>query len=210
MVFKATGQADGEAFRLGSVSAGLQDQLHLAVGPGGAIAAIWQDASGQAGAGGGADSSGLGVKLEVVALDQGIEGTREADRMSGSAGADRLIGLGGDDTLTGLAGNDTLEGGMGGDSFVGGAGDDRLDGGSNTDFVSYADVSSAVSVDLTAGSASGGGGSDRLISIEAAYGSGFNDVLTGNYLSNLLVGNDGADTISAMSGANYIDGGAEG
>lgn len=207
-VFQATGQADGETFRLGSVSSGLQDQLHLAIGPGGAIAAIWQDASGQAGAGGGGDPSGLGVKLELIAVEQRIEGTPDPDRMTGSAGADLLSGGGGDDTLMGLAGADTLEGGMGGDSFVGGAGDDRLDGGSNTDFVSYADAAAAVTVDLTAGAASGGAGSDRLINIEAAYGSAFNDVLTGNYLSNLLVGNDGADTISAMSGSNYIDGGA--
>jgi hypothetical protein len=208
-VFGAGGQADGAAFRLSAVTAGVQDQLHLAAGPGGTLAALWQDASGQAGPGGGADPSSGGVKLEVMGFEQRLEGTPEADRLTGGATADRLVGLAGDDTLAGLAGNDTLEGGMGGDSFVGGAGDDRLDGGLNTDFVSYAEATGAVTVDLTQGVASGAGvGSDRLISIEAVYGSAFNDVLTGNYLSNLLAGNDGNDTISAMSGSNYIDGGA--
>jgi hypothetical protein len=208
-VFSPEGQTVGALMKIGTISLGVQDQLKLALGPDGTLAALWQDPSGQAGAGGGADPSGLGVKLELSMLDGGQTGGPGRDTLTGGAGADVLVGAAGDDVLIGAAANDTLQGGVGGDSFNGGAGDDRIDGGSNTDFVSYADSPVAVTVELQFGFAGGGTGvgTDQLISIEAAYGSIFSDVLNGNYLSNLLVGNDGNDTLYARSGTDYVDGG---
>jgi hypothetical protein len=200
-VFLPSGAAEGPAIQLNNVFQGEQDHLHLFASRDGVIGALWQDL------GGVNDPSGAGVKLGVGSIAVGQTGGSGRDTLTGGQAADVLSGLAGDDVLLGLAGGDTLLGGMGGDSLVGGAGDDRMDGGLNTDFVSYAEATAAVTVDLTGGLATGGAGSDQLIAIEAAYGSPFNDVLTGNYLSNLLVGDAGADTVVGMAGSNYLDGG---
>lgn len=71
-----------------------------------------------------------------------INGTEEADILSGLAGNntiqgfgdnDRLSGAGGDDSLLGGAGRDTLLGGAGADRLLGGDGDDTLNGGTEAD-----------------------------------------------------------------------------
>lgn len=95
-----------------------------------------------------------------------------------------------------------------GDSLSGGGGDDLIAGGLNVDFVTYADAPSAVRADISALPATGGGGNDTLTGIEALYGSAFNDTLTGNYLSNLIVGGAGDDLIDPYSGSDYLDGGS--
>lgn len=201
-VFSASGQAEGDWFRLNSVVQGVQDDLRLFATRDGLVGAVWEDA------GGTNDPSASGVKLTLAAFGLSQEGGPGRDTLTGGASDDILSGLAGDDVLIGAGGADTLLGGMGGDSFIGGAGNDRIDGGSNTDFVSYAGAASAVNVDLTTGTATGGDGTDTLINIEAVYGSRFDDRLTGNYLSNLIVGDAGNDTIEGQSGANYLDGGA--
>lgn len=201
-LFSATGAPEGSRFVINESLPGLQDELRLFLSPQGVLGALWQDA------GGNGDPSATGVKLQISAFGLNQDGGPLADRLTGGPSIDVLSGLAGDDVLLGLGGSDVLLGGMGGDSLIGGAGDDRIDGGLNTDFVSYADATAAVTVDLTAGTARGGAGSDTLINIEAAYGSAFNDRLTGNYLSNLLVGDAGNDTLEGMSGSNYLDGGA--
>lgn len=55
-----------------------------------------------------------------------LEGTAEADDLSGGNGPDQLFGLGGDDTLSGGNGPDTLVGGAGNDGMTGGLGPDRF------------------------------------------------------------------------------------
>jgi Ca2+-binding RTX toxin-like protein len=78
-----------------------------------------------------------------------------------------------------------------------GDGNNVLDGASGNDTVSYAfacrRVGEGVTVSLaTAGAqATGGSGSDTLISIENLIGSGFNDNLTGNAGNNMLTGGAG-------------------
>jgi Ca2+-binding RTX toxin-like protein len=62
-----------------------------------------------------------------------VQGTLNADTMSGTGQDDRLEGLGGDDRLSGAGGNDLLEGGTGNDVLDGGDGDDTLDGGTGDD-----------------------------------------------------------------------------
>jgi hypothetical protein len=201
-VFLPSGAAEGPAVQLNTVFQGEQDELRLFASRDGVIGAVWRDQ------GGVDDPSGAGVKVAVSSIGLSQTGGSGRDTLTGGASDDVLSGLAGDDVLIGAGGADTLLGGMGGDSLIGGAGNNRLDGGSNTDFISYSDVAIAVTVDLTAGVATGGGGADTLVSIEAVYGSQFNDVLTGNYLSNLIVGDAGNDTIEGQSGANYLDGGA--
>lgn len=102
-----------------------------------------------------------------------VEGSDGGDVIAGGALNDRLLGRGGDDVLTGGAGADALFGGLGSDA------------------ASYAGSARPVTIDLGAGTASGGD----------AQG----DTLTG--IENLL-GSDGSDTLTGDAGDNVIDGGA--
>lgn len=202
-VLTSAGQPEDAALRLGTTGAGVQDELRLTVGPDGVLAAMWRDDSGVGG-----DASGTGVKFALTAFELNFHGGPGIDRLTGGAAGDRLSGFAGDDVLFGGGGSDTLDGGMGGDSLSGGAGDDLIAGGLNVDFVTYADAPSAVRADISALRATGGGGNDTLTGIEALYGSAFNDTLTGNYLSNLIVGGAGDDVIDPYSGSDYLDGGS--
>ena len=107
------------------------------------------------------------------------------------AGASNGTGNGLDNTLYAGDGNNVLDGAGGGDT------------------VSYALASAGVIVSLvTAGSqATGGSGSDTLISIENLTGSGFNDNLTGNAVNNVLDGGAGNDTLNGGAGADTMLGG---
>ena len=97
-------------------------------------------------------------------------------------------GLGGTDTLLnierilGTAFNDVLTGNLRANRFRPGDGNDTVNGVDTSylfDRVEYSDASSSVKVDLNAGTATGTSiGTDTLISIEAAEGSGFNDEIT--------------------------------
>jgi Ca2+-binding RTX toxin-like protein len=117
-----------------------------------------------------------------------------AGTASGGAGNDTLISI---ERLLGSAFNDTL---------TGGAGDETLEGGAGMDMVSYAAALSAVTVDLLAGTASGGGGNDRLVSIESLVGSGFTDSLTGCPGIDILLGGNGKDTIYGGAGNDDLRG----
>ena len=83
---------------------------------------------------------------------------------------ENALGGSGSDTLTGTTGANTLTGGPGNDALSGGDGDDRLDGGDGRDRVLYGSATAGVTVNLTAGSATGQG-TDVLTSIENATGS---------------------------------------
>jgi Ca2+-binding RTX toxin-like protein len=90
-----------------------------------------------------------------------------------------------------------------------GDGNNVLDGAAGNDTVSYAFASAGVTVSLaTAGAqATGGSGSDTLISIENLIGSGFNDNLTGNTANNVLDGGAGSDFLNGATGADTMLGG---
>ena len=132
------------------------------------------------------------------------------DTLYGLGGADKLVGNAGDDVLAGNAGNDTLQGGEGDDYLLGGAGNDTLEGGNGVDWAAYEDSTSGVTVSLalTAAQNTGGGGTDKLTSIENLYGSAFNDVLVGNAGANALAGGAGADSLSGGAGDDLLQGGA--
>src|SRR5262245_32522225 len=72
-----------------------------------------------------------------------------------------------DDIIRGTPGNDTLEGLDGNDQLGGGPGDDTLNGGAGFDTALYGLAGNSVNVNLAAGTATGAGGNDTLISIEA-------------------------------------------
>jgi VCBS repeat-containing protein len=106
-------------------------------------------------------------------------GTLGNDVLTGGAGNDAIDGLDGNDQIGGGEGNDQLYGGAGNDNLTGGTGDDRIDGGAGYDRTSYADAVAGVTIDLTAGTASGTGiGNDTLVSIESVVGSDFADTFS--------------------------------
>src|SRR5262245_22116868 len=100
--------------------------------------------------------------------------------------------------INGTSGNDTL---------ISGNGDDTIDGFAGFDFVSYASAVSGVTVDLGAGTATGGAGNDTLLNIEAVLGSNFNDTLTGDAQGNWIDGGGGADTFFGNAGNDGLVGG---
>ncbi len=93
--------------------------------------------------------------------------------------------------------------------FYAGAGNNVLDGAGGNDTVSYAFASAGVTVSLASAGAqaTGGSGSDTLISIEHLIGSGFNDSLTGNTANNVLDGGAGSDFLNGATGADTMLGG---
>ena len=113
-----------------------------------------------------------------------------------------------DDFLFGTDGADVIEGFAGTDVLEGDAGADVLDGGSGTDIASYFFSPSGVTIDLAAGTGSGGDAEgDRFISIERVIGSDYDDVLIGDANQNALFGSFGDDTLVGGAGFDSLDGG---
>lgn len=125
-------------------------------------------------------------------------GTAGNDTLDGTANADILRGLAGEDVLNGFGGNDVL---------VGGPGADRLFGGEGRDAASYDSSASAVTVNLSNRTGSGGDAAgDRYDGIEDLIGSDFDDVLIGSGGDNRIWGGDGNDIIRTGSGADSLYG----
>jgi Ca2+-binding RTX toxin-like protein len=104
-----------------------------------------------------------------------------------------------DDSLTG---NDIPEG----NGFYGLAGNDSIDGGTGPlDILFHPGAAGPLTIDLTAGTASGEG-TDTLIDIEDAEGSPGDDVMTGSAAANLLVGGEGNDQIFGLAGDDLLEG----
>ena len=160
----------------------------------------------------------------------GIESVRAShhdDVLTATAGGSTLYGQRGDDVINGGDGNDLLWGGKGDDTLTGGAGFDWLEGGAGADvlnggdwpdFLGYTLSDAGVTIDLAAGTASGGHAEgDTYSGIESVWGSQHDDSLTGDDGNNLLnglagddtlTGGDGNDDLLGGAGADVIDGGA--
>ncbi|WP_342240932.1 beta strand repeat-containing protein [Inquilinus sp. OTU3971] len=158
--------------------------------------------------------------------DDDLTGTGNDDQIYGFAGNDTLSGLGGTDILEGADGNDTLEGGSGNDILRAGAGIDHLIGGDGDDWLSAdpsggdvfeggagandtiayvaLNLATGVTVDLAAGTASGGA---TLSGIENARGTNLADTLTGNNGRNILFGEAGEDVLDGGGGDDTLYGG---
>jgi Ca2+-binding RTX toxin-like protein len=170
-----------------------------------------------------------------------INGGAGADTITGGAGNDILTGEVGRDTLVGGADNDTLDGGderdfldgeggndtlLGGaddDWLIGGLGNDTLNGGTGVDTADYSTtpVASGIVVNLVdvpggsaGGTATGGAGTDTLVSvsvsdntIENVIGTAFADTLLGDSDLNELTGLGSNDTIFGRAGDDHLLGG---
>ena len=167
-------------------------------------------------------------------------GFRDADKdqIDGRSGADdRIFGFDGDDTILAGAGNDTVDGGAdndilaggtgsnllnggeGDDRFIGGSGADTFQGGADQDNLDYSNSDSAVQVNLTDGSLSGGDADNDKIAggIDGVIGTGFGDELIGfdhqgthpdDVFTNEFFGEGGNDTIDGKAGDDQLYGGS--
>ncbi len=89
----------------------------------------------------------------------------------------------------------------------GGAGADQLIGGDVPDFANYQGSTAGVTIDLLAGTASGGDAAgDVLTSIENLYGSSNDDHLTGSNDRNIIGSELGNDTILGHGGDDTLSG----
>jgi len=136
--------------------------------------------------------------------------TNGNDTYLGTSDGDIVNGLDGNDRINGSSGNDTIDGGAGNDVLTGGVGADALIGGTGNDWAYYTSSSSAVSVNLQNGTASGGDAQgDTLNGIERLQGSSFDDTLVGDDASNnTLFGRTGDDALFGRGGNDGLDGGA--
>ncbi len=139
--------------------------------------------------------------------DDVITGTYMRNLIMAGAGNDTIDGGDGADVLSGSDGDDQLFGSDGSDVLFGGAGADSLNGGSGFDWAHYGESTAGVSVDLGAGTGSGGDAAgDTLTDIEFLCGSEHDDVLTGSSGVNLIRGAGGNDTINSGEGNDVLDG----
>ena len=103
----------------------------------------------------------------------------------------------------------TLTGDAADNFFKGGAGADAISGGAGTDTASFTGSATGVSIDLAAGTASGGDATgDVLTSIENLEGSAYADILTGGAGVNVLSGLGGNDTLVGGVDSDTLNGGA--
>ena len=154
---------------------------------------------------------------EVAVLPAGesadIEGTDFADKLTGTDDSESIAGLGGNDTIYGLGGDDSLSGGGGNDLLKGGAGADTLKGGAGEDTISYMGSPMGVTINLQAGTASGGDADGDVLGemLENVMGSDHDDMITGTdnvNVGNKLWGLSGNDTLSGREGEDTLYGGA--
>ncbi|WP_019903589.1 M10 family metallopeptidase C-terminal domain-containing protein [Methylobacterium sp. 77] len=150
--------------------------------------------------GGGADVLDGGSGVNTASYSQSSIGVvvnlRAGTGTGGDAQGDTYINI---QNLTGSSGDDVL-GGIAGANVLNGL------GGNNT--ADYSLSPGAVTIDLGAGTASGGDAAgDTLIDIQNLTGSIGADSLTGDAKANILRGGDGADILNGAGGKDRLVGG---
>jgi Ca2+-binding RTX toxin-like protein len=145
--------------------------------------------------GAGIDTASFANAAAGVSVDLGVTGPQATF----GAGIDTLVAV---ENLSGSRFDDTLTGNGLNNLLFGGLGNDVLNGAGGVDTASYGGAAFAVVVDLAAGTAGGGAGSDLLANVENLAGSSFADTLTGNSLNNVLDGGQGNDAIDGGAGVD--------
>lgn len=149
-----------------------------------------------------ANGDAMRVNLSITA-SQHISALGGNDTISN---VENVIGSAFEDRITGDSHDNHLYGGSGDDILDGGLGTNILDGGDGYDMVLFAAATSGVTVDLLAGTVTGGS-SETLISISDATGTAFDDALKGTDDSSYLFGGAGSDLIQGGLGNDLMDGG---
>lgn len=164
------------------------------------------------------DSAVRGVDVNLttgIALGQGKDQITGVEGVNGSLFGDRLVGD--DQNNQFFGGLAAVEGGIaldeaddvllgkGGhfDILLGLGGDDTYDGGRGIgDTADFLFSINPVQANLTTGTASGEG-QDDLKAVEVLDGSFFDDVLTGDERTNIIIGNLGDDVIRGEGGIDF-------
>ncbi len=158
---------------------------------------------------GGADTMVGGVGNDTYYVDD----TGDQATESSGEGTDKVVAsvnfiLGANVEDLELAGSATQGTGNGEDNNMRGTnGNNLLNGSGGEDTADYGNAGSGVVVDLDGGQATGGGGTDTLISIENATGGNYGDSMTGSAGDNVLDGGEGSDTIEGGAGNDTLIGG---
>ncbi len=158
-------------------------------------------------------SSTAGVNVNLSGIT-GIGNTGFGTATDGLGGTDtlanisRVIGSDYNDSLTGSSALlfEVFEGGLGNDTIDGGAITDTLNN-INNNRATYQNATGPVVVNLATGTATGADGNDTLININAAWGSSYNDVLTGSDRTDVteqFQGRGGNDTIDGAEGYDMV------
>jgi Ca2+-binding RTX toxin-like protein len=151
--------------------------------------------------------------------DDTITGDSQDNVIAGGAGNNTLDGGGGINTLdysnawdgvtvdlsagtasNGYGGTDTISNFQ---IVIGSHYDDSITGDGTTT-VSYENAYSGVTVDLSAGTATGDG-NDTLINIQSVIGSAYDDTITGDSNDNVISGGAGNNTLDGGGGVNTLD-----
>ena len=112
-------------------------------------------------------------------------------------------------TWYGDKGDDELNGGPARDVFQFEPGRDEIDGRDGIDEVTYADADAGIALSLANSSAFNDGrpdDPDRVLNVENAIGSAFEDTIVGSVLDNLLSGTAGPDTLRGGNGDDILRG----
>lgn len=167
-----------------------------------------------------------GADADSVYGDNGndaIDGGLGNDVLFGGSGNDTVAGDLGNDFIYGGDGNDTLNGGAGDDTITAGAGTDTIDGGADTftgdfgfpadqwggDWLSYADATSAITLNAETGVTGGAAAGDTFTGIECFLGSAFNDTFWAKDTANSVIyAGAGDDTIYLGDMISHVRGGA--
>ncbi|MGA0601424.1 NF038122 family metalloprotease [Caulobacter sp. KR2-114] len=128
------------------------------------------------------------------------------------AGTNKVtLGADGETVVTSAkGGTSTLTGGAGDDAFFTGAGTNAIDGGGGVNTLSFAAAGGGVTVDLGAGTATGGGVSDSFSHIQQVVGSRFGDTLKAGATSATLISGAGSSTLIGGAAADVLVAGAGG
>ena len=154
-------------------------------------------------------TKGRDVILARAGNDLVFAGGRR-DIVCGGKGQDRIVAGRGDDLLVGAGGDDVLRPGRAAyqDKIRTGRGDDviRAKAGRYTQTcVVYRHAPGAVAVDLTAHSATGPLGNDRLYGVDCVIGSRHADQIRGRSLRpDTLYGGNGDDRLDGRGGLDFI------
>lgn len=159
------------------------------------------------------DNTVIGLGTSISGIEMISSGGYQNVRISGTTGVDAWdfsgMLLDGIVSISSGAGNDTITGSTGDDVIIGGAGADTLNGGDGIDTLSYAGSATAVTINLSTNTASGGDATGDIISnFENVTGSNGADTLTGNSGSNTLTGGSGNDRLTGADGFDTLKGDA--
>lgn len=165
----------------------------------------------------GAANDGKDIDLVTVGIQpegdnvgltvENVEGSGQADLLTGSASNNILQGGGGADTLDGAGGDDQLKGEGGADDYQGGAG--------TGDIVNYGAVSAPVTADIDNNADDGANcdvvltceGDNIRVGVEVVVGGSGADNLSGGTGNETLKGAGGNDTINGDVGTDQLFGG---